>query len=232
MKEDLKLIVETYMSSGSIKEVSRCTGLSHSKIRKILLSAGVKPDNPRTTQIQDLYSSGMSIEDIAHELKISTKAVNAHLPYTRKGYKPEDKPPKKQNICPVCNSNFLKSKKQCCISARHEYINNRNKERKNKNICPTCGKKAGMNPKTGKYYTLCNTCREKRREYNRRPEVKEKLKETFAKYKLEKKEERDEYNREYRLKNKERIAAYCREYYIRKKQAKVIDNELPNEPPS
>ena len=79
-------IISLYLKSESLKEVARVVGISEQKVRKVLLTAGITIDNARTIQIMQMFNSGMSPEEIAVKLKISKRAVNAHLPYIKGEY--------------------------------------------------------------------------------------------------------------------------------------------------
>ena len=61
------------------------TGLSYSKCRKILISAG-HYSSPRANQIRALFESGMNKESIAATLHIKPKSLEGYCPYTKGVY--------------------------------------------------------------------------------------------------------------------------------------------------
>ena len=79
-------IINTYLLTNSLRQTSRELGLSESKIRKILIDAGVYTSD-RQEEIRVLRSKGLSPNEIADRLKISVTAINAYLPYQRGIYK-------------------------------------------------------------------------------------------------------------------------------------------------
>ena len=79
-------VVVIYAETGSLKETARVIGVSAQKVRRLLLTAGIIPDNPRTVEIQYLRRQGTSVDSIAKKLKISKKAVLGHLPYQKVEY--------------------------------------------------------------------------------------------------------------------------------------------------
>ena len=80
-------VVEIYKRYGSLRRTHSETGVSFGKLRKILLTAGIELESPKTAEINRLFESGMSEHEIAKELNMSVSAVNTHLPYVKTPYK-------------------------------------------------------------------------------------------------------------------------------------------------
>ena len=78
-------VVDAYRSGAKISAIARGEGISPSRIRRILVDAGVY-DSPRTEEIRQLTEEGLTREQIAERLHIQPKAVDAHLPYSRGTY--------------------------------------------------------------------------------------------------------------------------------------------------
>lgn len=78
-------IVKDYLSTGNIKSVALKYDISWKKARKILITEGVYTSK-RIKLIQELFMSGMSIEEIAKKLSINPKNVISNLPYTKGRY--------------------------------------------------------------------------------------------------------------------------------------------------
>ncbi len=81
--ETLKKVGSVYLETESVKETADRCGISEVKARRILITLGMW-SSPSSEQIRELCNAGKSVKDIAAELCISEKAVEAYLPY-RKG---------------------------------------------------------------------------------------------------------------------------------------------------
>lgn len=79
-------IINIYTTTSSIKAAASQCHISVQKVRKILLTSGIMPGSEKTRSINAMYASGISIQAIADTFSISTKAVAAHLPYTKGAY--------------------------------------------------------------------------------------------------------------------------------------------------
>ncbi|CUN87596.1 Uncharacterised protein [[Eubacterium] contortum] len=89
-------IVEYYESCGSIRQTRKAFSMSCQKVRKILITEGAfESDTSRA--VNDLYSKGLSIDDISRKLKLTKTCVNSYLPYT-KGVYNSDAPTKNAKI--------------------------------------------------------------------------------------------------------------------------------------
>lgn len=62
--------------------------ISAQKVKRILITAGLY-QTPRTEEITAMRDRGMSVEEIAEELKITVAAVQANLPYIKGQYRAE-----------------------------------------------------------------------------------------------------------------------------------------------
>lgn len=78
-------IVNLYKHGASIKECSRATGLSHGKIRKILITDGLYTSQ-REQEIARMTAQGLTDAEIMAELNIGKSALNAHRPYCKGEY--------------------------------------------------------------------------------------------------------------------------------------------------
>ncbi|BAL84751.1 hypothetical protein SELR_pSRC401000 (plasmid) [Selenomonas ruminantium subsp. lactilytica TAM6421] len=83
---NIKAIVREYKASESIKEVARKSGLSFGKVRKILITEGAVRYE-RTDELTKLMQQGLSIEQAAERLGISTKLANNYIPYSKGEYR-------------------------------------------------------------------------------------------------------------------------------------------------
>lgn len=68
---------------GSIRDTADHFQINRNKVRKILITAGVLT-SPYTEKALSLRRKGMTIKEIADELKVSTATVSMSLPYTDK----------------------------------------------------------------------------------------------------------------------------------------------------
>lgn len=88
----MKTILEYYEEYGSIKKTAKKVGVSHAKMRKMLISQSVDIGDKLAVNIADLKKQGVSQEEICNELGISNKVYNAHSEYTKGEYNlPSDK---------------------------------------------------------------------------------------------------------------------------------------------
>lgn len=78
-------IIAYYSGCESMKETARKFGLSHQKIRKILITAG-KFSSPQTNMIMSLNEMGLSAEEIAKKMNVTKKCVLSYLPYSKGMY--------------------------------------------------------------------------------------------------------------------------------------------------
>ena len=78
-------ILDLWDQEESLRAVSRKTGISAQRIRRILIDNGVCPTD-RSREIQSLAGAGMTPEEIADRLRITARAVYNHLPYRRGTY--------------------------------------------------------------------------------------------------------------------------------------------------
>lgn len=82
-------IIELYNSLQSIKAVSRETGISEQKIKRILISEGLYSCEIGD-EIQKLYEQGISIDEICKKVKRGRSCVISYLPYSKGEYGRED----------------------------------------------------------------------------------------------------------------------------------------------
>ena len=78
-------ILEAWNTQGSIKGVVKLTGFSNDKVIKELSTMGIIINNTHR-EIIEHYNNGLSVEEIADRLKLSTKVIGRYLPRTRPLY--------------------------------------------------------------------------------------------------------------------------------------------------
>lgn len=78
-------ILALWNQEKEIRPVSRLTGISAPRIRRILIDNGVCP-TARAREIQSLAGAGMTPEEIAARLKVTVRTVYNYLPYRRGTY--------------------------------------------------------------------------------------------------------------------------------------------------
>lgn len=78
-------IVRIYKAEGSINGTARVVKMSHNKVRKVLITAGIL-SYPQTKEAQARMANGESVEQIAESWGCKVNAVNNYLPYTRQPY--------------------------------------------------------------------------------------------------------------------------------------------------
>ena len=77
-------IIETYEVTGSIRRTAQELNISHSTVRRVILEAGLYTSE-RAQEIQKLWESGLSVDQIAEKMHVCRNTVWAYLPYER-GY--------------------------------------------------------------------------------------------------------------------------------------------------
>ena len=80
-----KDIYYAYRSTGSVRETAREVGCSWNKVVKSLASSGVVLSDTHSA-ILDMRKSGMSVQEIARQLSLNVKTVQAYLPRVRPVY--------------------------------------------------------------------------------------------------------------------------------------------------
>ncbi len=85
MYEDLMRVGEVYLDTGSIIETKHAVGISEVKVRRILITLGLW-SSKSSERIQELLDEGLTKQEIAGELSISIKSVEAYMPYRRGMY--------------------------------------------------------------------------------------------------------------------------------------------------
>ncbi len=85
-------VIEVYRRTGSVKRTAETVGTTLVRAQRILITEGLW-NSPTSEKILDLYQKGKTVPEIAGELFISEKTVQAYLPYTRtdKGYGGDDR---------------------------------------------------------------------------------------------------------------------------------------------
>lgn len=85
MTESEKTIINTYDSLQSVRATSKNTGYSWNKVVKTLSSNGYVLSETHT-EIMNKYENGRSVEEIAKEIGINVKTVQAYIPRKRPVY--------------------------------------------------------------------------------------------------------------------------------------------------
>ena len=75
-------IIEYYISCESMDDTAKTFGLSHQKVRKILITAGVY-SSPETNMAISLLEKGLKVEEIAKRMGVTKKTVSSYLPYSK-----------------------------------------------------------------------------------------------------------------------------------------------------
>ncbi len=88
MKDLIQKTIMLYKKTGSLNRTPKLTGVSLQKVRRILMTNGLY-ENKHYNDIKSLHDQGLSTKDIAVQLNLSTKYVNAHMPYEKGLYKTE-----------------------------------------------------------------------------------------------------------------------------------------------
>ena len=85
-------IIADYKITGSVKKTAQNVGTTLVRAQRILITEGLW-SSPTSEKVVDLYARGKTVPEIAAELFVSEKTVQAYLPYTRteKGYGGEDR---------------------------------------------------------------------------------------------------------------------------------------------
>lgn len=78
-------IYDAYQSTGSVRETAREIGCSWNKVVKSLASSGVVISDTHG-MILDMHDAGMSVHEIARQLSLNAKTVQAYLPRVRPVY--------------------------------------------------------------------------------------------------------------------------------------------------
>lgn len=78
-------VVEVYRQTNSTKQTAKLLSISEVKVRRILITCGLW-SSQTSNQIGDLYRQGLSVREIAQQLFMSEKNVQAYLPYSRGTY--------------------------------------------------------------------------------------------------------------------------------------------------
>lgn len=78
-------VLADYERTKSIKATAKNLHLSDQTVRRVLTSNGIYVSE-RSKEVTRLRLMGMTVTEIAEYLKISTKAVKAHFPYTKGSY--------------------------------------------------------------------------------------------------------------------------------------------------
>jgi len=80
-------VIADFKITGSVKKTAQNVGTTLVRAQRILITEGLW-SSPTSEMVVDLYSRGKTVPEIAQELFVSEKTVQAYLPYTRteKGY--------------------------------------------------------------------------------------------------------------------------------------------------
>lgn len=77
-------VIDSFRKTGSVKKTAETVSTTLVRAQRILITEGLW-SSPTSEKIMDLYRKGKTVQEIAGELFISEKTVQAYLPYTRTG---------------------------------------------------------------------------------------------------------------------------------------------------
>jgi len=97
MNLDVKKIINRYQDGDSMKQIACEVGVSPSKVRKILITAG-ELQSKLSREINKLYDAGYSVAQISEITGHSKKWINNNLPYSKGLYKEENATENAQRI--------------------------------------------------------------------------------------------------------------------------------------
>ena len=85
-------VIADYKITGSVKKTAQNVGTTLVRAQRILITEGLW-SSQTSERVVALYARGKTVSEIAEELFVSEKTVQAYLPYTRteKGYGGEDR---------------------------------------------------------------------------------------------------------------------------------------------
>lgn len=89
MKELMEAVAESYDETGELKLTAEEFDMSPLKIRKFLITAGAY-SNAISYEVNRLYESGKSVEEIRMIMGLGKSSVNGYLPYMKSVYKPDE----------------------------------------------------------------------------------------------------------------------------------------------
>jgi len=80
-------VIDDFKLTGSVKKTAQNVGTTLVRVQRILITEGLW-SSPTSEKVVALYAKGKSVPEIAEQLFVSEKTVQAYLPYTRteKGY--------------------------------------------------------------------------------------------------------------------------------------------------
>ncbi len=78
-------IIYAYDDLGSVKSTAEACGASEVTVRRVLITEGLWSSRV-SVKVEELRQQGKSVQEIASELCVSVKAVEAYLPYSRGMY--------------------------------------------------------------------------------------------------------------------------------------------------
>lgn len=87
---DFQRVVDAFNEYGSIQTVANLLGISVVTVRRVLITEG-QWSSPSSRSIGALHEQGLSTAEIAEQLHMTEKNVQAYLPYTRGSYHTLDK---------------------------------------------------------------------------------------------------------------------------------------------
>lgn len=93
-------VITDYKITGSVKKTAQNVGTTLVRAQRILITEGLW-SSPTSEKVINLYSQGKTVPEIAEQLFISEKTVQAYLPYTRtdKGYGGEERSTDAKKSC-------------------------------------------------------------------------------------------------------------------------------------
>ena len=83
-------IIREYERCGSVKQTAVNVGTSLVRTQRVLITEGLWSSDT-SEAVYDLYVQEKTVQEIADELHVSVKTVQAYLPYTKGFYSPSEK---------------------------------------------------------------------------------------------------------------------------------------------
>lgn len=110
-------IIEDYKVTGSVKRTAENLGTTLVRAQRVLITEGLWSSDT-SDEIWRLYQKGLTVKEIAKQLFVTEKTVQAYLPYT-KGYYSDT-----QKSDEALRSSDYRSRKQSAADIRVHYVEN------------------------------------------------------------------------------------------------------------
>ncbi len=115
-------IIEDYKITGSVKQTAENLGTTLVRTQRVLITEGLW-SSPTSVKVWELHKKGMTVKEIAAEMFVSEKTVQAYIPYTR-GYYSET-----VKSYDAIRSGEYRGRKQSAAKSRVHFVENGDKMR-------------------------------------------------------------------------------------------------------